>query len=170
MLDPRTKNSKYFEDDEKEYAWKLLENMYAMEINKLQVPTTIAVPTQVGNNHLPSKRAKMIETLNDLLGCDTTSSQQYTSHKNEVTRYQREPSCSAEESPLQWWKDHKVEYPILAKLACRYLAIPATSAPCERVFSASGNIITEKRSRLDSETAQQLLFIHENYHLCHPSG
>jgi hypothetical protein len=166
LLDHRTKNSKHLEDDEKECSWKLLEKVYETEANKLQFSTTLAIPTQVDTDRVPSKKAKMIETLNDLLGCDTTSPP-ISSDKNEVSNYRYQPSCSAEQSPLQWWKDHKVDYPILAKLARRYLAIPATSAPCERVFSSSGNIITEKLSRLDPDTAQQLLFfIHENHHLC----
>ena len=37
--------------------------------------------------------------------------------------------------PLEWWKMHNTQLPTIAKLARKYLAIPASSAPSERVFS-----------------------------------
>jgi len=40
-------------------------------------------------------------------------------------------------------------------MARRYLAIPATSALVERVFSIRGNIITESQNRLDPETIKK---------------
>lgn len=35
-------------------------------------------------------------------------------------------------------------------------AIPATSVPCERLFSAGGEIATDRRSRLGSDIFEQL--------------
>ena len=35
--------------------------------------------------------------------------------------------------PLEWWKKDQSKYPYLARLACLYLAVPATSAPSERI-------------------------------------
>jgi hypothetical protein len=42
--------------------------------------------------------------------------------------------------PLFWWKVYGKQFPLLSKLAGLYLAIPA--AEVERLFSASGGIIT----------------------------
>ena len=39
-------------------------------------------------------------------------------------------------------------YPNLSQLARKILAVPATSAPIERVFSHAGNILRPDRSRL----------------------
>ena len=36
--------------------------------------------------------------------------------------------------PLAWWKMHDGQFPTIAKLARKYLAIPASSATSERVF------------------------------------
>jgi hypothetical protein len=36
---------------------------------------------------------------------------------------------------LMWWKVHAVRFPYLSRLARRYLAMPATSASVERLFS-----------------------------------
>ena len=44
----------------------------------------------------------------------------------------------------------------------RYLAIPGTSVPSERIFSATENPITKHRNNLDPNTVDQLIFIREN--------
>ena len=36
---------------------------------------------------------------------------------------------------MEWWSDNEEKFPNIAKLARKYLAIPASSAPSERVFS-----------------------------------
>ena len=40
--------------------------------------------------------------------------------------------------PLQWWSVNGTNYPIISVLAKKYLAIPASSASSERVFSMHG--------------------------------
>jgi len=44
-------------------------------------------------------------------------------------------------------------------MARRYLAIPATSAPVERVISISGNIITKNRNRLEPDTVKRIVLL-----------
>lgn len=66
------------------------------------------------------------------------------------------------ENPLKWWKDNEKHFPVIAKIAKKYLSIPATSVPCERVFSDAGNIITKKRSSLKCEMAEKLIMLFHN--------
>ena len=61
---------------------------------------------------------------------------------------------------LQWWSDHKNEYPTLAILSAYYLAILALSAPSERAFSAAGQTINEHHMNLNSETIDSILILH----------
>jgi hypothetical protein len=65
-------------------------------------------------------------------------------------------------APLQWWKLHYRRFPELARLARLYLSIPASSAEVERLFSASGRIITEERARLSERRSQQMLMLKKN--------
>ena len=62
---------------------------------------------------------------------------------------------------LMWWKQHAVRFPYLSRLARRYLAMPATSASVERLFSVAGQVVTAKRARLDPSTVTLLVFLHE---------
>jgi hypothetical protein len=49
----------------------------------------------------------------------------------------------------------------LAKIALKYLSIPATSAPSEWVFSTAGITIANDQSRLDPTGAGELVFLHD---------
>ena len=65
--------------------------------------------------------------------------------------------------PLKWWKENQGLYPILARLARVYLALQATSAPSERVFSVASRLIGNKRTRLSPSIAGKMLFVSENW-------
>lgn len=56
-------------------------------------------------------------------------------------------------------------YKTLAKLAAKYLRIPATSASVERVFSQSGFLFRPHRARMSRETLQQLTLLKCNHHI-----
>ena len=53
-------------------------------------------------------------------------------------------------------------YPLMSRLAQKYFSITASSVPFERLFSSAGNVITEKRSCLTAQHADELIFLFEN--------
>jgi hypothetical protein len=67
--------------------------------------------------------------------------------------------------PLDWWKVKEAIYKFEARLARRYLAIPASSAPCERLFSTGGRVLEKRRASLKPETAKAIVLMHDNLHL-----
>jgi len=67
-----------------------------------------------------------------------------------------------EYDPYIWWSTNKNQYPTLHKLAMKYLHIPATSVPSERLFSDAKNLITPQRTRLSSSIINQLMFLKRN--------
>ena len=69
--------------------------------------------------------------------------------KQEIDQYLTHPQLNIEDDPLPWWQSECVRYPILAKLARKYLCLCATSVPAERVFSCGGNIVSDKRTCLN---------------------
>ena len=55
---------------------------------------------------------------------------------NSVEQYLTEPLIGFHKSNCyNWWRDNKLRFPQLTKLAQRYLAAPPTSVPSEHVFS-----------------------------------
>ena len=65
-------------------------------------------------------------------------------------------------TPLEWWKRNAAALPVLARIARRYLAIPATSTEPERMWSAAGRLCTDTRGSLAPETIEMQLFLHHN--------
>ena len=69
------------------------------------------------------------------------------------------------DSVFVFWSSHEDSLPALAKLARRYLYIPATSAPVERIFSHGGIVMRPHRSSLGEETLSDILLIKCNMDL-----
>jgi hypothetical protein len=63
---------------------------------------------------------------------------------------------------LTWWQENDTRFRSLATLARKYLAIPATSAPSERVFSLAGNICSRRRACLSPAHLDALVFLNAN--------
>ncbi|XP_063730327.1 E3 SUMO-protein ligase ZBED1-like isoform X1 [Eleginops maclovinus] len=82
--------------------------------------------------------------------------------KAELDNYLITPTIDGEQDPLAWWRVHNVNFPWLSKLARKYLCIPAMSAPSERLFSASGNIVTCQRASLKPAKVDMLVFLAKN--------
>ena len=50
--------------------------------------------------------------------------------------------------------------PTLAPLARKYLAVQATSASSEGLFSTVGNTVIVKRARLSDDNVENIVFLH----------
>jgi len=61
-----------------------------------------------------------------------------------------------------WWAKHESIYPYHAAAARRYTCIPATSAPCERVFSTGGRVLDKRRAALKPDTVHDIIIVHDN--------
>lgn len=85
--------------------------------------------------------------------------------ENEISKYRSiNTPLQNDFNILKWWNDRKNEFPLLYKLSCRIFAIPASSAPSERVFSIARALITDKRSKLGSngKSFNEILFVNIN--------
>ncbi len=60
---------------------------------------------------------------------------------------------------LEFWKKNKLFFPRLSQVAQYLLAVPASSAPSERDFSAAGYTLSERRLRLTADAVDSLTFL-----------
>lgn len=85
--------------------------------------------------------------------------------RRQLAIFVSESQQSYDTDPLQWWKRNELRFKSLSTAARKYLAIPATSAPSERVFSVAGNICNRRRASLSPENLDALVFLNANAEL-----
>lgn len=120
-LDPRFKDLKFRQRGDREEVWTSLEVL-------LQNKPSTATPEPAEK---PPKKRTLL-----LFSSDTDSDDDGTVETcRALNRYKAEPSISMEECPLQWWTTHSGDHQQPSVLARKYLAAPASSVPCERLFS-----------------------------------
>ena len=55
----------------------------------------------------------------------------------------------------------------LGKLVIKYLAVPATSAPSEHIWSRAARVLTVKRNRMKEDVTAAMMYCRENNHILH---
>ena len=71
--------------------------------------------------------------------------------KEELRFYQSRERLDEQKDPLLWWKRNQGCFPVLAVVARQVLAIPATSASAERLFSLAGHVLSKTRNSLGTD-------------------
>jgi zinc finger BED domain-containing protein 1 (E3 SUMO-protein ligase ZBED1) len=163
LLDPRYKNLDCIDDENEKQ--QLIQQLY-IEYNELKPESN----TNQNENQI-------VDLTNDI--SLTRSYQGYKHHRllkgkrknvlskdhyllDEVKSYLELSLAPENENPLEWWKVRMQAFPYLSKLALKYLSIPASSVSSERLFSDAGNIINQKRTRLNCNLVAKMLFLKRN--------
>lgn len=132
-----------------------------------QPDPAVPVPTvpEPADQELPPKAKKKKSLASFFKQSTATTSTTLTQREaieSELSSYLQSASVESDRDPLQWWKEHEDIFPALSHLAKKYLCVPATSSPSERVFSCSGNIVTCHRASLKPEAVDRLVFLAQN--------
>lgn len=77
--------------------------------------------------------------------------------RDEVTTYLSLPRELERRDPLEYWRTNETEFPILARMAQCYLAVPATACPSERGFSSGGRVMSDHRASMLISTLEALV-------------
>ena len=113
----------------------------------------------------PAKARKV-----DFFGFMSSPSNQQTPRvkcrgKKEIEEYLSEECAAMDSDPFLYWKTHSNKFPNIAKVASKYLAVAATSAPVERLFSVAGKTFRAERCSLKDNTFQNLIMIKCNHNI-----
>lgn len=79
--------------------------------------------------------------------------------QDELALYLSNPIATLNGDVFNLWEEMKTVYPNLYKLARKYLLIPATSVPAERLFSKAGITMSKTRNRLLGKRMEKILFM-----------
>ena len=80
-------------------------------------------------------------------------------YTKQIDEYFGASVSSQDDDPLQYWELSQSQFPELSKLACKYLHVPASSAPVERLFSIAGKVFRLDRRNLTDQRFEMLMFI-----------
>lgn len=110
----------------------------------------------------PSSQALFWEDFDTRVAVAVTARNPTSDALMEMRGYLAEPLISRSEDPLAWWKTRQMVYEGLTAVVKARISIVATSVASERVFSKTGQIVTERRNRLNPEKVRQIVFLNAN--------
>jgi hypothetical protein len=64
--------------------------------------------------------------------------------------------------PILFWHNYKDRFPRLYQLFLQVFSVPATNLSSERNFNYTGLVLSDRRSRLDPEKVDRILFMRSN--------
>nr|CAH7715843.1 unnamed protein product [Callosobruchus chinensis] len=79
-----------------------------------------------------------------------------------VKQYLSMPNIPRSSNPPAFWSANKNLLPELFKMHQKYLSVPATYVPSERIFSKTGIITNSRRNRLSPKNLDQIVFLNTN--------
>jgi len=156
LLDPRFKKLRFVKQRTRDQVIDELKDLYEdaqFDYRQLNPITN--------TNHVISTAENTSTKRKSILDIIYASSNEPVDSTEEIDKYFELNEVGKETNPLEWWKLHEKRFPILASIARKYLCICATSVPSERLFSDVGNNITNKRTNLDPDLVEKMLFLRE---------
>jgi len=64
---------------------------------------------------------------------------------------------------MEWWSMNSSTFPNISKIAKKYLSVPASSAPCERLFSKARRVIGDERRSLNPIMMENQALFSKNF-------
>lgn len=157
LLDPRLKSMKLWNDETRNNIINELRTEFKIW-ESIVIADNPAEPATISSSSTPFFMKSIF-----------SANQRQMNYEIEIDNYINEmitPIAPESIDVYQWWRTNQHSFPILSRMARKYLSIPATSVPSERLFSDAGNQVTSKRTRLSPKVVSQLLFVKRNSLYC----
>ncbi|XP_046973455.1 E3 SUMO-protein ligase ZBED1-like [Vanessa cardui] len=158
ILDPRFKKKAFGLETSAENAVKYV----LEELAQYQLPASTARPLEPAPAAPSTSQAgddELWEILDKRISESNTQQTPLSSASIVLKQYLEIPYLDRKQNPLDFWEQRKHVLPSLYIMAHRYLCIPATSVPSERLFSKAGILTNQRRNRLLPKKVDQILFL-----------
>lgn len=165
FLDPRFKKKGFtlesHANNAEEWIINEITNMSGAEDLSPPNPTSSSTPITSAVNTIDSGTDEIWGVIDKKIMENSSESTPYTSASAAlmVKQYIELPYLDRKCDPLKFWSEKKDLFPVLFKIAHKYLCIPATSVPSERLFSKAGILCNDRRNRIASKKVDQILFL-----------
>ena len=171
FLHPRTKHLKFVPDDERQQLHEsvkkeldcVIQNYGNVEPTQEQICDVDSLEMQEPRSKIKKVACEdFMDWIDDIVKPLDNNDNDDRKEKieREMSRYIAEPSEKTDS--LVWWRKMEPIFPYLSVLARKYLCVPASSVPCERIFSITGHLVCRRRAALSPENINMLVFLNRN--------
>ena len=123
---------------------------------KAKTQQLLEVHDEVNQN--PPKKRRLLGSLSD-----SDDEEEVQNAEAELASYQAERKLKGDGCPFSWWRDRRGSYPLMSRLARKYLSVQATSTPAERVMSTMGIVLEKKRQAMTGELFSEIMFLSDTF-------
>ncbi|XP_075985191.1 zinc finger BED domain-containing protein 4-like [Anticarsia gemmatalis] len=169
LLNPHFKKVGFKTDADVERAISYVHKEYSSYLSSRQILRASAIEsTATGDSSLENdsdtpKKSKLDSLLSFVDAHQNREIHSVTADTIiDVRQYLAKPLLPRTEYPIEYWTFNENS---LKHVALKYLCIPGSSTPAERIFSKAGQVVTDRRNRLSSKHINALLFLNVNYNL-----
>ncbi|CAB4446263.1 unnamed protein product [Rhizophagus irregularis] len=153
LLDPRTKNLDNIPAQVRTETIALLhDKLKELKLNHESIPSDSTSSSSSSSNKYK----------NSIFTRFQKSKSRPKNLDNEILEYLKIDEIDWEDDPFIWWRREEKHFHYLSILARKYLPIPAASTASERMFSDAGNLMGPKRTRMNPELFNRIIFLKRN--------
>lgn len=149
VLDPRFKAQWCSSADEQDQVKSDILSILSTATHQEPQPTP-----ESATSSPPRKKSRLF----GFMAKPTTQPTRDTTDLQELNSYLSESPIEDTDDPLDHWRSTQHKFPKLAKLAQRYLSLPASSAAVERIFSVGGKLFRPDRARLSDKNFEMQMY------------
>ncbi|XP_013136580.1 PREDICTED: uncharacterized protein LOC106101790 [Papilio polytes] len=164
FLDPRFKMVPFDDQNEAEKTKERVTNMVAALIAESENTNALSKPSDTDDVTLECD--SLWDSFDEAIKSSTLTPLSRATHEIDMYLFEnhlrRKDQFGKLNCPLEWWKNRQTVYPNLSKIFINNCNIVATSGPCELMFSETGPIINQRRTRLTNIKMEQIMFLNVN--------
>lgn len=165
LLDPRFKLSMFDNDDAVEMTKNNCIELMTKYWNEMNRQPAESSEQLLPVKDVSSEKFSIWEDLDNIIAAKKPTGDKTSAAIVEIDRYLEDNYVDRHQDPLLWWKQNHMLYPLISKIVKSRFNMLATSVPCERIFSKAGNLMNDRRRKLNSTAVQMVLFLHVNHNL-----